>query len=351
MDKFNKLEILISKTSSVSDSADSFEIQDGGINDDAKKVIKVINKVINNSEDHNELFPDHNLLFPEISVANNVTLDNSSSSFTSINSSLFGSFESNITDNVESNLDMRNLLGHILVKLEQLDEQLNIQKDKNEKLEEQLNVNKDKNEKLRNDNIHKFKKLQKLNDSLNHEIDYIYDELFSLDCRIIHVEQYSRRECLVISGIPDYIPQSNLESTVLNIINKMGLKNVSSFEVTACHRLYKDYNDKFPARTIIKFTNRKIVEWCLFHRDRIFEVSNQLRMNLRIFESLCQTNEKIIKQCVQLLKYGHIKEYYITNGTIRIIKNDKVKPIKIQHPDYLYDLFKFEFECNDLYML
>ena len=36
-------------------------------------------------------------------------------------------------------------------------------------------------------------------------------------------EQYSRRECPDISGIPDGIPNNNLEETVLKIFNETGV--------------------------------------------------------------------------------------------------------------------------------
>ena len=49
-------------------------------------------------------------------------------------------------------------------------------------------------------------------------------------------EQYSRRECLEISGIPDSISNNNLEETVLKIFNETGV-TVNSRDVEACHRL------------------------------------------------------------------------------------------------------------------
>ena len=45
-------------------------------------------------------------------------------------------------------------------------------------------------------------------------------------------EQCSRRECLEISGIPDSIPNNNLEETVLKIFNETGV-TVNSRDVEA----------------------------------------------------------------------------------------------------------------------
>ena len=168
---------------------------------------------------------------------------------------------------------------------------------------------------------------------------------------MVHVEQYSRRDCLVIWGIPDQVSQLDLEPNVLNIIKGLGVFNVSSFEISSCHRLFNNKNDRYPAKTIVKFTNRKIVDKCLDNREQIFEVSRQLNMNLRVFESLCKANEKILKHCGELQKYEFIKDYYITSCSIKIIKMNNIRPIKIKHPDELCHLFQEFFDCKDLYMI
>ena len=49
-------------------------------------------------------------------------------------------------------------------------------------------------------------------------------------------EQYSRLECLEISGIADSIPNNNLEQTVLKIFNETGV-TINSRDVEACHCL------------------------------------------------------------------------------------------------------------------
>ena len=49
-------------------------------------------------------------------------------------------------------------------------------------------------------------------------------------------EQYSRLECLEISGIVDSIPNNNLEQTVLKISNETGV-TINSRDVEACHCL------------------------------------------------------------------------------------------------------------------
>ena len=49
------------------------------------------------------------------------------------------------------------------------------------------------------------------------DIDNIYENLYEMDCRISQNNQYSWRENLIITGIPNAVHQQDLESTVLNI--------------------------------------------------------------------------------------------------------------------------------------
>ena len=89
----------------------------------------------------------------------------------------------------------------------------------------------------------------------------------------------------------------------------------------------------------MRFTNRKAVEFCLKNRGRLIEIKNHIKMNLRFYESLCSSNEEIIKVCFKLKKHGVIQDYYIRNGFVKLIKKEGERPFKIHHPDILYDNF------------
>ena len=187
------------------------------------------------------------------------------------------------------------------------------------------------------------------NKKLNTEIDNLNDELYYMDCKVIENNQYARRESVIISGIPDNIEQRHLEENVLIILRSIGLSSISSYHISACHRLAKKKNDRYPAQTIVRFTNRKIVHFCLENRNRLLEVKNHLKMNLRFYESLCNENKNAYNDCFDLKKYGLITDYYIRNGFVKIIKNGENRPIKINHPDDLYYYFEDYYKCNELY--
>ena len=269
-----------------------------------------------------------------------------SKSFSSTNSSLYSflrtPFDDRIKDDENSNLnvmELRKLFSNILEHLDSLQNQIDDEKLKSDIMKTEFET--------------KFKKLYKTNYNLMRDLDESYDELYdqmySLDCRIIRMEQYSRRESLVISGIPESVPQAELELTVLEILRSIGVHDVSSYEICACHRLAKKNNDRYPARTIIKFTNRKVVEFCIENRDRLLEV-RPFNMNLRFLHSLCAANENILHECNRLSKYGLIDSHYIRNGSIKIIKKGNFKPYKITHEEVLYKLFKDFYDHEDLYM-
>ena len=53
-------------------------------------------------------------------------------------------------------------------------------------------------------------------------------------------KQYSRKECLEISGIPDSTSQSDLESKVCNILHEYDA-DIDSANIKACHCLKSDH--------------------------------------------------------------------------------------------------------------
>ena len=226
-------------------------------------------------------------------------------------SSLFDStHEISKNDYVENN-NIRELFRRILVKMDIYDDKLESLIDLIDK--ENSSIKKEL-EKTRSE----LDNIKNANNKINKEIYNINEELYYMDCKIIENNQYARRESLVISGIPDNVTQNDLEERVLFILRSIGLTSITSYNISACHRLMKKNNDKYPAQTIVRFTNRKVVHFCLNNRDRLVECKNYLKMNLRFYESLCESNKKIYNKCFDLKKYGLIEEYYIRNDLLKL---------------------------------
>ena len=76
------------------------------------------------------------------------------------------------------------------------------------------------------------------------------EQLINIERRQYKLEQYSRRECIEIQGIPQNIRIKNLEDTMTKIFEKNGI-SVNKRMIVACHRLSKI------TKTIVKFANRK----------------------------------------------------------------------------------------------
>ena len=157
-----------------------------------------------------------------------------------------------------------------------------------------------------------------------------------MDVRLVECEQYSRRESLIISGIPSHVTQNQLESYVLSILAEVGLDRLDHSDITACHRLGRS-NGQYPAKVIVRFMNRKVVEFCLRHRDRLPTASRNLRLNLRFYESLCAMNEESLRICKWLSEQNVIHHYYLRNGFVKVIVEEGNNPVKIVHPEYLWD--------------
>ena len=142
-------------------------------------------------------------------------------------------------------------------------------------------------------------------------------------------EQYSRRECLEISGIPDSIPNNNLEETVLKIFNETGV-TVNSRDVEACHRLNQKAN---PKKVIIKLSKRKDVARVMNNKKKLKSMKPQnigLPSGCKIYinESLCKCYKYLWWKCKLLQTHGSIESLWVTNGSIRIRhQNDEVASV------------------------
>ena len=88
------------------------------------------------------------------------------------------------------------------------------------------------------------------------EIWALWDYIYYLEMNLSQFQQYSRRDNIEISGIPDSVYDEHLESTVINILRRIGVKNLESYEIIACHRL-KKLKRGLPANVIVRFVNRK----------------------------------------------------------------------------------------------
>ena len=80
-------------------------------------------------------------------------------------------------------------------------------------------------------------------------------------------QQYGRRQTIEISNIPEKVKACYLEETSVKILTKIGVNNLQSEDINACHRLKN-------GSTIIQFKSRRFADEALHFRKKIGEIKN-----------------------------------------------------------------------------
>ena len=181
--------------------------------------------------------------------------------------------------------------------------------------------------------------VESLKDSMleNHEsLRHFQDEFVRLEKNINFTNQYGRRENLIIDGIPDHVPEDDLEDICLDIIHNIGFLPVGNYDVVGCHRLKKRARDS-TTPIIIRFINRKVPEYCKRNKWRLKNL-NFYDWNINFRDDLCEANEAILAKCEALKVQGHLKTVFTYNGFVKVARN-KETPIKLSHMNDLSRMF------------
>ena len=162
--------------------------------------------------------------------------------------------------------------------------------------------------------------LKVVNNRLQKDIYELWDTVYRVECDLAKFQQYSRRENIEIIGIPDTVKQHELEKTVISMLRRIGVENLSSYEIAGCHRLKKTNRDK-PANVIVRFTNRKRAHQSLENRRYLKQYVPEYR-NIYIVENLCPRYKEMFEECQKLKNDGKIKQVWTWNGIVHIKKTD-----------------------------
>ena len=90
-------------------------------------------------------------------------------------------------------------------------------------------------------------------------------KLVELERQHHKLEQYTRRECLDFSGIPNSVAPKHLENFILRLLQKISI-SFDKLRIVACHRLENT------VRTIIKLLNWKDAENVYSNRKKLKDV-------------------------------------------------------------------------------
>ena len=111
-----------------------------------------------------------------------------------------------------------------------------------------------------------IKRLQEENERLHIKCQQLENRVAFIESSHDALEQHGMRNNLVISGIPDSVQDSELESTITSILSDIDV-NLESREVEECHRIGKSNNGS--EKTIIRFVNRKYCKKALLNRKQL----------------------------------------------------------------------------------
>ena len=154
----------------------------------------------------------------------------------------------------------------------------------------------------------KHSSLSEENKALKKEINNLRIEQERQKGAVNDIEQYGRRECIEVSGVPPK-DSENAEEIVIALAKAIGV-DVQKEDISACHRVKKSKGDPI---IITKFVNRKLKEQIMAHRKNLRNKTvgslklseNDSKLDGRIFinDSLTSANRNLFRlvriKCVE----------------------------------------------------
>ena len=178
---------------------------------------------------------------------------------------------------------------------------------------------------------------------LQAESHRLYDELQAknseLELRIDELEQYSRRNCLVLHGIVEsQYAKENTDDLVLEIVRKKLDLEISATDLDRSHRIGRGRNTSYaeaasekrkkPRPIIVKFVSYKV-------RAEVFRRKRKLKgSGVRITESLTKKRMELYNS---VLNDSNVKTAWTLDGRIIALKNDERK-VSLESFNDLYKL-------------
>jgi len=155
--------------------------------------------------------------------------------------------------------------------------------------------------------------IKQTNKELQAENKYLKETLLGLESQnealelpVNELEQYSRRPCLEIQGIP-YTKDESTDELIIELAQKIGV-NICNSDISVSHRLAQPTNSNPNPGVIAKFHSRKV-------RDAVF--SNRKKLGSQQFKdgkgrSKYFTNESLTKLTKSCLKFAlNLKNFMV----------------------------------------
>ena len=149
--------------------------------------------------------------------------------------------------------------------------------------------------------------------------------------------QYSRRECLEITGVPDSVSNDDLEETTIKIFDKLNVA-IDPSNIEDCHWL----KSNGPKKVIIKFARHKDANVIRKHKNKLKGMNLcSTGINNPVFtnDSLCSYYKMLWWKCKKLCSSNYIHASWVSNGTLRLKLTEIGRVHIITHSQDLDELF------------
>ena len=163
-------------------------------------------------------------------------------------------------------------------------------------------------------------------------------KLVEFECSTNNVEQYARKNNIIISGIPDSVDNNQLEESVTEIVTDINV-NMASNNIEACHRICKKDSRISSTKTIVHFVNRKHTKQALYNKkftkSKKKKHTHTFNLNTNnpffISENLTRMNESLAYQGRKLKRNSLVNACYTKDGIVTIKINERSKAIKMTY--------------------
>ena len=162
------------------------------------------------------------------------------------------------------------------------------------------------------------------------------EQIVSLERQCLSNSQYSRRECLELSGLPDSMENAELGNTALQLFKKLYVE-IDSSNLQDCHWL----PSKGPKRVIVKFPKRKDANRIRKVKKNLKGIdlsSTGIRSSVYINDGLCKYYKMLWQKCKKLCVNKFIHSFWVSNGSIRLKLSDNERSQIITHINDLEEL-------------
>jgi len=217
-----------------------------------------------------------------------------------------------------------------------VDEAMNHVEFVNAKYDELLQMMKSSNDErkaLQDEN----KILQDENKILKATIHSIERSLESVTRANHDLEQYTRRECVEIRGIPvAATPSEEQTNNIVKDVGKLLGVDITENDISVSHRMPQSQERKGkprPPAIIVKFTRRDVKDNFYRARKHLKDLTTQdlgysEKNKIYLAESLSERNRMLFKDCLKVKKDLEFKFIWTLNGKI-FMRKDKDSPVHL----------------------